>query len=76
MYPAGEPGLRLRLMTDFLKPEKISPLEIKRHLILESEFRQIQTNLQEHLLEILQDIGGYMDGCLPCEGVPYLEQKE
>jgi len=72
MYDDGD-GMRLRLITDFLNPKKINPLEIKRHLLTEAQFEEARMYLQDHALEILEDIGDILDYYQPCAGVPYLE---
>jgi len=72
MYDDGD-GMRLRLITDFLNPKKINPLEIKRHLLTEAQFEEARMYLQDHALEILEDIGDILDDCSSCAGVPYLK---
>ena len=53
-YPQGDSGIKLRFLTDFLIPEKISPLEVKRHLITEEEFGVIQSHLETRVKEVLE----------------------
>ena len=73
MYPLGDNGLELRPLTDFLSPQVISPLEIKRYQISEGEFAEIQDNLRAHLREDLLELEGLLDQCGDCE-VPYFVQ--
>lgn len=72
-YPDGDDGIKLRLLSDFLDPVKVSPLEVKRYLLTESEFGDIQSHLEGHILEELQRTEAIMDKCLTCK-VPYLQQ--
>lgn len=75
-YPPGDPGIQLRVLSDFLSPQVVSPLEVKRYLLTETDFSEIQRNLQNHILEELQRIKGIItDGCGECP-VPYLEQTD
>jgi len=76
-YPQGDSGIKLRLLTDFLIPEKISPLEVKRHLITEKEFGVIQSHLETHVKEVLEMQVERLDECPRTEecAVPYLEQS-
>lgn len=52
-YPDGDEGIKLRPITDFLVSSKISPLEVKRHLITETQFDEIKNRLEEHMIESL-----------------------
>lgn len=71
MYPLGDNGLELRPLTDFLSPRVISPLEIKRYQLLESEFAQIQEKLQAHIVDEMSELDQVLkDKCSDCE-VPY-----
>lgn len=72
-YPAGDAGIRLRLLSDFLAPEKISPLEVKRLLLTESDFADIQIRLEDHILAELQSFESLIGQCGNCD-VPYLQQ--
>ncbi|GFH47453.1 predicted protein [Chaetoceros tenuissimus] len=45
-YPDGDEGIKLRPITDFLVSSKISPLEVKRHLITETQFDEIKIVLR------------------------------
>merc|ERR1712038_451959 len=53
-YPEGDDGIELRLLSDFLLPDKVSPLEAKRHLITERDFKDIQSHLDAHIVAVLQ----------------------
>lgn len=46
-----------------------------KYHIVEAEFLEIQTNLQNHLREELLELEGMVDGCGDCE-VPYLVETE
>ena len=72
MYPLGDNGLELRPLTDFLAPQVISPLEIKRYHLDESDFADIQASLRKHLREEMLELQDVVDEqCSKCE-VPYL----
>lgn len=71
-YPANDSGIQLRLLSDFLAPDKISPLEVKRLLLTETDFAEIKENLEQHMLEELQEVGLLLDQCGDCV-LPYLE---
>lgn len=73
LYPPNDPGIQLRILSDFLKPEVVSPLEVKRYLLTEKDFNEIQQNLEIHILEELEKIEDVIKGCGGCD-VPYLEQ--
>jgi hypothetical protein len=77
-YPAGDRlGVQFRLLSDFLGPDKISPLEVKRLQITEDEFATIQTSLQDHILDYLRDVGKYLGGCnCTDKALPYLTEGE
>lgn len=76
-YPAGDDGIQLRLLTDFLSPDKISPLEVKRLLLTEADFGEIKQNLERHMLEELQAVGLIIDDqCGVICAFPYLEYNE
>lgn len=72
-YPPGDDGIRLRLLSDFLVAEKISPLEVKRLLLTEEDFSDIQVHLEEHILVRLQSFEALIGSCGDCD-VPYLQQ--
>lgn len=76
LYPEGDDGIELRLITDLLIPDKISPLEVKRHLITERHFEEIQSHLEAHILEVLSDQVEILDECPKSSEctVPYLEE--
>lgn len=75
LYPPNDPGIQLRILSDFLKPEAVSPLEVKRYLLTEKDFGEIQQNLEIHILEELERIEDVINGCGACD-VPYLEQTD
>lgn len=64
-YPANDPlgGVQFRLISDFVHPDKISPLEVKRLHITEDQFREINTHLQNHVLEYLGETESLIDTC-------------
>lgn len=71
MYPLGDNGLELRPLTDFLTPQVISPLEIKRYQLDESDFADIQSSLRKHLREEMLELQDVVDEqCSECK-VPY-----
>ena len=77
-YPEGDDGIKLRILSDFLLPDKVSPLEVKRHLITEKQFEEIRNRLDAHIVEVLQKQLDTLDGCpksTQCT-VPYLEDDE
>jgi len=76
MYPSGDGGIKLRLLTDFLSTSKISPVEMRRHQITEVEFDEIQQELKTHLIATLQDVQQSLDECIPCDGLIYLERED
>lgn len=71
-YPRNDGGIQLRLLSDFLAPDKISPLEVRRYQITEEDFGEIQSHLEEHILEHLHEVGGALDECEDCS-LSYLE---
>lgn len=76
-YPEGDDGIKLRILSDFLLPDKVSPLEAKRHLITERQFEEIRMNLDAHIVEVLQDQLDSLDECPQSNEctVPYLEEN-
>lgn len=76
MYPESDQVLKLRFLTDYLKEDKISPIEYSwwASQISISEFPLIQTNLEKHLEEYLKEMSLYLDKCKPCLGNLYFEQ--
>ena len=62
-YPPNDRGVHFQLLSDFLSPEKISPLEVRRLQITEDEFAQIQENLEKHTKEYLEDVEESLGGC-------------
>jgi MAC/Perforin domain. len=75
LYPPNDHGIQLRILSDFLKPEVISPLEVRRYLLTEKDFGEIQQNLEMHILEELERIADVIKGCGACD-VPFLEQTD
>ena len=77
-YPAGDRvGVQFRLLSDFLGPDKISPLEVKRLQVTEDQFESIQTNLQQHILEYLREVSSQIGGCnCTDKALPYLTEDE
>ena len=60
-----------------MKPEKISPLEIHRTQLTESDFSDIQINLENHIIEYLSEASGIIGGChCTASGLPYLYEDE
>jgi len=76
MYPNGDSGIKLRFLTDFLTVEKISPVEMRRHQISETEFEEIQQNLKKHLIAELEDVQQVLGECSPCGGLIYIERDD
>lgn len=74
-YPPNDDGVTFRLLSDFLHPDKISPLEVKRLQITESQFADIQSNLELYILEYLDDVGSSFGDC-ECSGVLYLIEDD
>lgn len=75
-YPDNS-GVRFRLLTDFLSPDKISPLEVRRLQITESEFEQIHENLEDAILDYLDDLSGIIGSCnCTGHGTTYLEEDD
>ncbi|GFH47483.1 hypothetical protein CTEN210_03958 [Chaetoceros tenuissimus] len=62
-YPAGDEGIELRPITEFLASSKISPLEVRRHLITETQFDTMKTRLEEQMIEILDGFNGILEEC-------------
>ena len=80
-YPNGDDGVRFRLLSDFLDPKKISPLEIRATQITENEFGLMRERLQQHILEYLTEISDRMDGCGcdfsgPNTVLPYIQTNQ
>lgn len=74
-YPANDNGIQLRVLSDFLEPSKVSPLEARRSQIWEDQFGEIQANLEKHIVEYLEEKAKFLEGCSDCE-VPYLESSQ
>jgi len=72
-YPDGDNGLGLRLLSDFLDPTKVSPIEVRRYQITEEQFREIQAKLEAHVLEVLQGFEDSMAECVSSCDLSYLE---
>lgn len=53
-YPDGDDGIDLRPITEFLSSLKVSPLEVRRHLITEIQFDEIKTHLEDHMIDVLK----------------------
>jgi len=73
-YPAKDNGVEFRL-SDFLDPEKISPLEVRKWLITEEEFSLMRERLEDHILEYLEDVSGIVGGscgCFATKSIPYV----
>eukprot|EP00542_Grammatophora_oceanica_P012516 CAMPEP_0194044486 /NCGR_PEP_ID=MMETSP0009_2-20130614/15946_1 /TAXON_ID=210454 /ORGANISM="Grammatophora oceanica, Strain CCMP 410" /LENGTH=786 /DNA_ID=CAMNT_0038689017 /DNA_START=185 /DNA_END=2545 /DNA_ORIENTATION=+ len=75
-YPPGDSkGVQFRLLSDFLAPDKISPLEVKRLQITEDQFGEIHSNLQGHILEYLSELGDVIGQCdCSASALPYLDE--
>jgi hypothetical protein len=71
-YPANDEGVQFRILSDFLAPDKISPLAVKTFQITLDQFELIQKNLQDHILQFLQDVEGALCNC--GAGIDYLEE--
>ena len=67
-YPQGDPGVHFQLLSDFLNPEKISPLEVRRLQITEAEFGEIRKNFEKHTLEFLGEVDESLGGCNCADG--------
>jgi len=48
---------------------------VKHYLLTESDFADIQQNLENHILEEMERIGTVLDGCGVCD-VPYFQQPD
>lgn len=73
-YPAGDNGIKLRVITDFLQKDKVSPLTVKRHLITEIQYDAIRVKLEQHMEEVLNEMKDKLDQCGSCKGNVYLEE--
>eukprot|EP00543_Licmophora_paradoxa_P008226 CAMPEP_0202459112 /NCGR_PEP_ID=MMETSP1360-20130828/31613_1 /ASSEMBLY_ACC=CAM_ASM_000848 /TAXON_ID=515479 /ORGANISM="Licmophora paradoxa, Strain CCMP2313" /LENGTH=573 /DNA_ID=CAMNT_0049079989 /DNA_START=562 /DNA_END=2283 /DNA_ORIENTATION=+ len=75
-YPPGDDeGVQFRLLSDFLAPDKISPLEVKRLQITETQFGEIHSSLQNHILEHLEDLGDIIGDCnCTASALPFLDE--
>jgi len=62
-YPSGDNGVEFRLLSDFLDPEKISPLDIRQFQITEDEFLSLKEALQQHILDYINEYVDVIDGC-------------
>jgi len=61
------------MLSDSLLPGKVSPLEVKRHLLTEDDFTEIQVNLEEYILKQIETYAEIMNTCLcPANGLSYL----
>ena len=74
-YPDGDNGCGLRLLSNFLDPTNVSPIEVRRYQITEDQFGEIQAKLEVHVLELLQDFEDLMAECVSSCDLSYLEQS-
>mmetsp|Transcript_25245 Transcript_25245/g.47917 ORF Transcript_25245/g.47917 Transcript_25245/m.47917 type:complete len:671 (-) Transcript_25245:1190-3202(-) len=74
-YPQSDNGIQLRLLSDFLAPDKINPLEVRRYQITENDFGKLRSNLEAHILNHLQEVSGVLSECSDCS-VSYLELED
>lgn len=74
-YPPDDNGVEFRLLSDFLDPSKVSPLEVRKWQITEEEFGLLREALQEHILDYMNDFGDIIGkcGCKSEAGVPYIQ---
>ena len=75
-YPANDrDGVEFRLLSDFLAPEKVSPVEFRRLHINEREFADLQAHLQDHILDYINEIGESLNLCnCAADQLPYLDE--
>lgn len=71
-YPPNDGGIQFRLLSDFLGPDKINPLEVRRYQITEDDFGKLQANLELHILEHLEEVSDVLNDCKDCS-LSYLE---
>lgn len=76
-YPPNDDGAKFRLLSDFLDPSKISPLEFQRLQLTEDQFASIQSSLEDHILQYLNSVGDSFGSCdCGSDGYPYLVENE
>jgi len=73
-YPAGDNGVEFRLLSEFLDPLKINPLEVRKWQITPEQFDRLRESLQGHILEYFLDFSNILDNCDCGTAVPFIQK--